>query len=127
MLVNLYIGSASGHIFVDGFWWFPDQQTPAETRRIARDLHETRNNVKVWTLNPLVIRCVIEVWKEAGIESEEIYRRTFLIRRKVPGDSVMQMTRLLGAYETTWLNHFCVEDLFIRGEFDDLLSPVPKS
>ncbi len=91
-----------------------DSADPRAVRSRVRDLHEAREAQVVCTRSALVLREVVWGWHERG--DDDWARRVVL--RGASGKEVV----LADAFEPAWLAHFAVEDLYLRGEFDDYLS-----
>ena len=88
---------------------------PRVLRSRIHDLHEARARCDVHTWSPLAIFEVTTRW--IGDSEADWLERVYL-RRSLAAPDV----RIVDVWAPTWLAHFSLADLYIHGEFDDLLA-----
>ncbi len=86
---------------------------PRLLRSRILDLHEARESIVVQTWCPLVIFEVTACWIS---DSESGWLERVLFRLATGSD-----VHLVAVRAPDWLAHFSLADLYMHGEFDDLL------
>lgn len=92
----------------------PHEAHPHQIRAWVEAVHARETAWIVCTYSPVVIAAVIRIWNDGPAA----YARILL--RADDGAA----TPLLEVKDAEWLEHFTVEDLYVHGEFDDVLRGV---
>lgn len=93
-------------------------QSPQRTRTILEDFADSEHEWFVVTRCPMVIYFVFQIWHCNGADDPFAH---VVIR----SENGVHDVPLLEIKEREWLAHFELGDLYIRGEFDDVVEMEP--
>jgi hypothetical protein len=88
-----------------------DRGHPHTIRAWVETIHSSKTQWTVCSFSPTVIAAVIYAWDKDPLLFD------WIILRSDTGKD----TPLLDARNREWLAHFAIEDLYMRGEFDEFL------
>lgn len=91
----------------------PHDRHPAELQSWLQDLCDRSTAYTICTYSPTVIHLVEQRWCDAG---EPYYDRVIL-----RADRAAMDVSLLAGFDSEWLMHFSLADLYTHGEFDSVL------
>jgi hypothetical protein len=93
----------------------PHEQHPRQSNVAVEEYFESDREVVIATFSPTVIYQVCSRWRS---NFDLDYSR--IILRHSNRDTILSTV-----FEPSWLAHFALEDLYIRGEFDKYLEDQP--